>query len=66
MSHESAALEEKITYMEKSVSDLDTVVQELNRRLHEMERDLGNLRREYEQHLLDLHEPGISEGGPNG
>ncbi len=63
-SEQQIAMEEKIAYAEKLVSDLDAVVQHLNGRVHELERDMTNLRRQYEQHLLDLHEPDITEGGP--
>ncbi|MFW6060488.1 MAG: SlyX family protein [Phycisphaeraceae bacterium] len=58
---QTVALEEKIAYVEKLVSDLDDVVQGLNQRLHEMERDISNLHREYQQHLQSLHEPDIPD-----
>lgn len=62
MNQQRIDLEEKIAYLEKLASDLDGVVQDLNRQVRDQGKELGTLRRQYEAHLSELHEPEMPGG----
>ena len=60
MASNTIALEEKIAYLEKLTPDLDEVIRDLNSRLAKQERELATLCAKYNEHLSELHEPGIA------